>query len=105
MTTPPTLAPVPEPVPAPGGALAHLEQWIAAHFAPEVARARADAAKALAYARAHAAADEAIASLLVKIVSAADPAAGVVLAELAPEAKRVLAETERLVAEFAGPQM
>jgi hypothetical protein len=87
------------------GLLGHLEDWIAVHFAPELARARADAARALEFAQAHTAQEEAIASLLVKIVSAADPAAGVVLAELAPEAQRVLAEAERLVAEFAGQQM
>jgi hypothetical protein len=83
----------------------HLALWLEQHVAPELAKAKADAARALAYAQAHAANADAMAGLLVKIISAADPAAGIVLAALAPEAQRVLTETERLVAEFAGPQM
>jgi hypothetical protein len=113
MTTP---APAPEPIAEQGTAIVatpgHFAAWAEKHLEPYLADLRADitdartkAGKALAYAQAHAAQEEALAGLLVKIVSAADPAAGVVLAELAPEAKRVLAETERLVAEFAGPQM
>jgi hypothetical protein len=97
-----------EPPVIPGtdhGLLGRLEGWIATHFAPELARARADAARALEFARAHAAQDEAVASLLAKIVSAADPAVAPVLVALVPEAERVLAEAERLVAEFAGPKM
>jgi hypothetical protein len=86
-------------------AASHLTLWLEQHVAPELARVKADAARALAYAQAHAAHDEAIANLVVGIVSAADPAAAPVLAELLPEAKRVLAEAERLVGEFAGPQM
>jgi hypothetical protein len=86
-------------------AASHLTLWLEQHVAPELARVKADAARALAYAQAHAAQEEAIASLLVKIVSAADPAAAPVLAELVPEAERLLAAAERRVAEFAGPQM
>jgi hypothetical protein len=103
---PPGTAEQPAAIPETGrGLLGHLEDWIATHFAPELARARADAARALESTRAHAAQEEAIANLVVGIVSAADPAAAPVLAELLPEAKRVLAEAERLVGEFAGPQM
>src|ERR1035441_10937121 len=101
MTTP---APAPEPIAPPevARAASHLTLWLEQHVAPELARGKADAARALAYAQAHAAHDEAIAHLVVGIVSAADPAAGVVLADLLPEARRVLAEAERLVGEFAG---
>src|SRR5450755_2245876 len=104
MTTP---APAPEPIAPPevARAASHLTLWLEQHVAPELARAKADAARALAYAQAHAAQEEAIASLLVKIVDAADPAAAPLLNALVPEAQRVLAEAERLVGELAGPQM
>ena len=86
-------------------AASHLTLWLEQHVAPELARVKADAARALAYAQAHAAQEEAIASLLVKIVSAADPAVAPLLVALVPEAQAALAEAERLVGEFAGPQM
>src|ERR1035441_3980491 len=107
MTTPARPVVTSEPIAPPEVArvASHLTLWLEQHVAPELAKVKADAARALEYAKAHAAQDEAVASLLAKIVSAADPAAGVVLAELAPEAKRVLAEAERLAGEFAGPKM
>src|ERR1035441_7192834 len=56
-------------------AASHRTLWLEQHVAPELAKVKADAARALEYAKAHAAQDEAVASLLAKIVSAADPAA------------------------------
>ena len=110
--TPLTPAPVPEQGTAIVATPGHFAAWAEKHLEPylkdlraDITDARTKAGKALAYAQAHAAQEEATASLLVKIVSAADPAAGVVLAELVPEAERQLAAAERRVAEFAGPQM
>src|ERR1017187_630025 len=98
--TPLTPAPVPEQGTAIVATPGHFAAWAEKHLEPYLADLRSDitdartkAGKALANTQAHAAQEEALAGLLVKIVSAADPAAGVVLAELAPEAKRVLAET------------
>jgi hypothetical protein len=107
MTTPARPVVTSEPIAPPEVArvASHLTLWLEQHVAPELAKVKADAARALAYAQAHAANAEALASLLVKIVSAADPAAAPILAALVPEAQRVLTETERLVGGFAGPQM
>jgi hypothetical protein len=111
-----TGSPLPGPAPArhaepPCGLPGHIGQWIAEHVAPEIAdiRAKAESAAAkaervLAAAQAHAANVEAIASLVVKITDAADPAAAPLLNALVPEAERALAEAERLAAELAGPQ-
>src|ERR1035441_5229814 len=108
MTTPVGPVVTSEPIAPPevARAASHLTLWLEQHVAPELARAKADAARALAYAQAHAAQEEAIASLLVKIVSATGPpGTALLIAELVPEARRVLAEAERMVGEFGGPQM
>ena len=108
MTTPARPVVTSEPIAPPEVArtASHITLWLEQHVAPELAKVKADAARALAYAQAHAAQEEAIASLLVKIVSATGPLGTAArIAELVPEARRVLAEAERLVAEFAGPKM
>src|ERR1039457_5153837 len=91
-----------EPTAAPefARAASQLTLWLEQHVAPELAKVKADAARALEYAKAHAAQDEAVASLLAEIVSAAGPAVAPVLVALVPEAERVLAEAERLAGEF-----
>jgi hypothetical protein len=99
MTTPP-----PEPHTS-AGFLAHIRQFFEQDVQPEIADARIKAENALAYIKAHAAQEQAIASLLVKIVSAADPAAAPVLAALLPEAEAVLAKAEQWVADLAGTGM
>ena len=120
MTTP---APAPEPIAEQGTAIVatpgHFAAWAEKHLEPYLKDLRADIAdarikaedaaakaeKVLASHQAAVANAEATASLLVKIVDAADPAAAPLLNALVPEAQRVLAEAERLVGELAGPQM
>jgi hypothetical protein len=107
MTEPSSPVATSEPIAPPEVArvASHLTLWLEQHVAPEFAKVKADAARALEYAKAHAAQDEAVASLLAKIVSAADPAAAPVLAALLPEAEAVLAKAEQWVADLTGTGM
>ena len=107
--TPLTPAPVPEQGTAIVATPGHFAAWAEKHLEPylkdlraDITDARTKAGKALAYAQAHAAQEEATASLLVKIVSAADPGAAPFLAALLPEAERLLADAGKWAAAPAG---
>jgi len=94
---------MPEAPGAHGGPVAHIEQWVAGHLAPEIAEIKGAVAKVADFAGAHAAWAESVTDLAVKLAETADPADAAAIQALAERVKRGLADLQRIAQAAAQP--
>lgn len=92
----------PEPVPEPGGFLAHIEHWVQQHVVPELEAVKADSVRLVTFAEAHAANATQLANIVVAALKAIDPALAPGTAALVAEAEKAAAEADRIARELLG---